>query len=473
MHPLEKKVLNNCLDHHLLQPGDSLLIGVSGGPDSMALLYIMAALAPRLGLTLTAAYANHGLRPAETPAEERLTREQAAALAVNYRTALLPVRERAAQQKISIEHAARDLRYAFFKEVMTEIKAVRLAVAHHADDQAEEVIIRLLRGSGRQGLAGMRMRRDEVIRPLLTATRQEILTYLHDRHIESLTDSSNNSRQYLRNRVRLDLMPRLIREFNPALKEVLCRTATVLQAEDELLNEMTTKAWRQTIQVGKHRLLINLEAFADQPLAIKRRLLEKAFWHLKRRPGQRQIEAIIHLAAAHPHVIHFSRGLRAWREDGRLIMACPQGETNSRHNLVDLDGPDFEYTIPGPGIYQLPALNRRLVVEVTAPPSPAALRREEINFLDYALINFPVNIRNYRPGDRFSPLNGPGSKKVGDFMTDHKIPRSQRRQIPLLINNGKVAALLNQAIDKDYRITPGTRKSLKLSLGPVEKQYSP
>ncbi len=464
MHPLEKKVLNNCFAHHLLQPGDSLLIGVSGGPDSMALLYIMAALAPRLGITITAAYANHGLRPAETPAEELLTREQAAKLSVNYRTARLPVRERAAEQKISIEHAARDLRYAFFKEIMTEIKAVRLAVAHHADDQAEEVIIRLLRGSGRQGLAGMRMRRDEVIRPLLTVARQEIIIYLQDRHIESLADSSNSSRQYLRNRVRLDLIPRLIREFNPALKEVLCRTAAILQAEDELLAEMTVKAWRQTIQVEGHRLLINLEAFAGQPLAIKRRLLEKAFWHLKRRPGQRQIESIIHLTAAHPHIIHLGRGLRAWRENGRLIMACPQGETNSRQNLVDLDGPGFEYTISGPGIYQLPALNCQLVVEVTAPPSIAALRQEGSCFLDYALINFPLSIRNYRPGDCFSPVNGPGSKKVGDFMTDRKIPRSRRRQIPLVLTNGKVAALLNQVIDKDYRITLGTRKSLKLSL---------
>jgi len=337
-------------------------------------------------------------------------------------------------------------------------------VAHHADDQAEEVIIRLLRGSGRQGLAGMRMRRDEIIRPLLTVARQEILTYLQDRHIESLTDSSNSSRQHLRNRVRLDLMPHLIQEFNPALKEVLCRTAAILQAEDELLAEITDKAWRQTTQVEGRRLLINLEAFADQPLAIKRRLLEKAFWHLKRRPGQRQIESIIHLTAAHPHIIHLGRGLRAWLENGRLIMACPQGETNSRQNLVDLDGPGFEYTIPGPGVYQLPALNRQLVVEVTTPPSPAALRQAGSSFLDYALINFPISIRNYRSGDRFSPVNGPGSKKVGDFMTDRKIPRSQRRQIPLVLNKGKVAALLNQAIDQDYRITPDTRKSLKLSL---------
>ncbi|MFW8600173.1 tRNA lysidine(34) synthetase TilS [Desulfobacterota bacterium M19] len=464
MHPLEKKVLNNCLAHHLLKLGDGLLIGVSGGPDSMALLYIMAALAPRLGITLTAAYANHGLRPAETPAEEHLTREHAAKLAINYHTVRLPVREVAAKQKISIEHAARDLRYAFFKEVMTEIKAVRLAVAHQADDQAEEVIIRLLRGSGRQGLAGMRMRRDEIIRPLLTVSRQEIITYLQDRHIKSLTDSSNSSRKYLRNRVRLDLMPRLIQEFNPALKKVLCRTAAILQAEDELLDEMTDKAWRRTIQEKDHRLLINLEAFAGEPLAIKRRLLEKAFWRLKRRPGQRQIESVIHLTVAHPHVIHLGRGLRAWREGGRVIMACPRGETSSRQNLVDLDGPGFEYTVAGPGTYPLPVLNRQLVVEVTTPPSSAALRRKGISFLDYALINFPLIIRNYRPGDRFSPANGSGSKKVGDFMTDRKIPRSQRRQIPLVLNNGKVAALLNLAIDNDYIITPGTRKSLKLSL---------
>lgn len=464
MHPLEKKVLNNCLAHHLLQPGDSLLIGVSGGPDSMALLYIMAALAPRLGITLTAAYADHGLRPAETPAEERLTREHAAKLAINYRTTRLPVRERAAKQKLSIEHAARDLRYAFFREIMMEIKAVRLAVAHHADDQAEEILIRLLRGSGRQGLAGMRMRRDEVIRPLLTVARKDILSYLQDRHIESLTDSSNNSRQYLRNRVRLDLIPRLIREFNPALKEVLCRTAAILQTEDELLVEMTEKAWRQTIQAEDRRLVIRLEIFAAQHLAIKRRLLEKAFWHLNRRPGQRQIESIIRLTVTHPHVIHLGRGLRAWRENGRLIMACPRGDSNSREDLIDIDGPNFEYTIPGPGTYPLLALNRLLVVEITAPPGPADLRQEGAVFLNYALVTFPIIIRSYRPGDRFSPLNGPGSKKVGDFMTDRKIPRSQRRQIPLLINNGKVAALLNLAIDNDHRITPDTRKSLKLSL---------
>nr|MDA3786811.1 tRNA lysidine(34) synthetase TilS [Deltaproteobacteria bacterium] len=234
MHPLEKKIVAMLTGHKLLCAHQRVVVGVSAGPDSMALLHLLASLGHLLPLEITALYVDHGLRPGETEAEAELVKEEAARLAVGFALVRVDLQGEAAPKK-SLEHRARDVRYQAFDQVAAQTRADKIAVAHTADDQAEEIVIRLLRGAGRGGLAGMKlMRANRIIRPLLTTPKAELLAYLQDRGIPFLEDSSNRDLRFLRNQVRLEVLPFLER-YNPGVRETLRRNALILQDEEELL----------------------------------------------------------------------------------------------------------------------------------------------------------------------------------------------------------------------------------------------
>ncbi|MEJ2034474.1 MAG: tRNA lysidine(34) synthetase TilS, partial [Deltaproteobacteria bacterium] len=244
MHPLVKKTGKIIRSRGLISPGDRVVIGVSAGPDSMALLRVLAELREEFSFSLVAAYLDHGLRPGETDEEMRLVAETADSLSIPCRLAAADVKGTARQEKLSIEHAGRLLRYHFFERVATEEGAAKIAIAHTADEQAEEVLIRLIRGTGRAGLAGMKTIRDgRIIRPFLSIPKEEILAYHEDRDIPWYEDSSNRDRRYLRNRVRLDLLPELARRFNPNIGRTLIQTAAILGDEEELLADLTGQAY--------------------------------------------------------------------------------------------------------------------------------------------------------------------------------------------------------------------------------------
>jgi len=179
MHPLEKETLKVLQQEKLVQAGDSIVVAVSAGPDSMALLHVLVKLAPGLNITLTPVYVNHGLRPSEALQEENLVKEIANSLHLEWRTGSVDVKETAASRKLSIEHAARLLRYQFLEDVARQVQAQKIAVAHTADDQVEEILLRLVRGTARQGLAGMKsIRDDRIIRPFLKFPKSRLIDYL-------------------------------------------------------------------------------------------------------------------------------------------------------------------------------------------------------------------------------------------------------------------------------------------------------
>ena len=190
MHPLEKEILNRIKKDNLIVPGERVVVGVSAGPDSMALMHVLAGLKSELQADLVVVYVDHGLRPDESPLEKKLVVSQAKSLAINCRTAEVNVRERAQQKKISIEHSARDLRYTIFSQIAHEERASKIAVAHTADDQAEEVVLRLIRGTGRTGLSGMKtIRKGLIVRPFLETSKKSLLSYLSIKNITQIVTS--------------------------------------------------------------------------------------------------------------------------------------------------------------------------------------------------------------------------------------------------------------------------------------------
>jgi len=295
MHPLEKETLRILQQEQLVQPGDKVVVGVSSGPDSMALLHVLVKLAAELDITLTAVYVNHGLRPDEASQEENLVRETAEGFNIDWRIGSVNVKDTAVRRKLSIEHTARLLRYQFLEDVAAEVQGDKIAVAHTADDQAEEILLRLIRGTARKGLAGMKSMRDNrIIRPFLTFAKYRLLDYLDRYSIPYLEDSSNLEDIYLRNRIRNDLLPYLAEHYNPNINQNLLRIANVLQDEEELLEKLADAAWEKIIEflppevaisdtgqpqdIQQGKLVITLQLFNQEPRAIQRRILEKCSW---------------------------------------------------------------------------------------------------------------------------------------------------------------------------------------------------
>lgn len=340
MHPLEKEIAGIVRRQGLLARGDVVVTGVSGGPDSMALLHVLAALTADLGIAQIAVYVDHGLRPDEVEAEKLLIQEQAHSLGLVFRHIAVDVKAAARQRGLSIEHAARDLRYAFFEKIATDHGARKIVVAHTADDQAEEVLLRLIRGTGRAGLSGMKMiRAGKVIRPLLTTSKEKLLAYLEDRHLPFLIDSSNLERKYLRNRIRLDLLPDL-QKLNPNISETLRQTAQVLGDEESLLVALTETAWNEIAMLQQNdvlSVLIDLASFLSLERAIQRRIVEKAFIVMQSRPQFKKIEQVLYLAEKGEGKarLHFSKGLRLKKSRESLCFSYPQGRVARRGDLED------------------------------------------------------------------------------------------------------------------------------------------
>ena len=331
MHPLETQVRQTWIDLNL--PRTGVMVSASAGPDSMALLHLLAALGAAIGPRLVAAYIDHGLRPDETPAEWDCVVTAAARLGLACVRERIEVAPFAAARKLSLEHAARELRYRALADLARANDLSLIAVAHTADDQVEEILLRLLRGGGRKALSGMRSRSGNLIRPLLGVRKRELLAYLMQKQIPFCIDSSNNDPRFLRNRIRNQLLPLLEREYDPGIRRAILKSASNLAEDEDLLESLLTTHWPEVIELH--------DAQADTPAtgrlrrgpflrlhpALQRRLLERLLWLLGDDAGFAHILAVLDAArqGRTGGELHLSRGLRVriGRED--IEFSYPRG----------------------------------------------------------------------------------------------------------------------------------------------------
>jgi tRNA(Ile)-lysidine synthase len=481
MHPFEKDILAFIRNRKLITTQDgTVVVAVSGGPDSICLLHLLARLVEKLNITLVAAYVNHGLRPNETDQEQKLVRHTAEKMRCTCELGTVDVPGYAESHHLSIEHAARILRYNFLEKVAERYGADKIALAHTADDQAEELLLRLIRGTGRTGLAGMEaMRQERYIRPLLSTPKSRLLDYLHRNKIAFAHDSSNRQRIFLRNKIRLDLLPYLTREFNPNIQQTLLQTANILGEEEKLLVQLTGNAYKKIVSETVSRnegaqpvpgaptdLMLDIDRFMKEPMAIRRRVLEKAILNMANTPRYRQIAQLLSLAeSGHTgNRIHLSCGLRAAKLAGRLHLSYPAGKTSFRGDAFQDDADDyFEIHISGPGRWV--AVQTGLVVDIDwlDTPPPFKSRKDSCcEYFDMPGTPFPLTLRSPCQGDIFHPLGNNGRKKVSNFLIDNKVERARRWQTPVLISAGTVVALLGLRMDHHFRITSKTTRVLRV-----------
>lgn len=476
LHPLEYDTLAALRAGGLLPVGSRLVVGVSGGGDSLALLLVLAALREELALELTAVYVDHGLRPAEAEAEAGLVAAMAAGLEVDFRSRAVPVRSHAEAHGLSLEVAGRELRYRFLQQVAGELGGAPVAVAHHADDQAEELLLRLIRGTGRAGLSGMSARNERgVIRPFLNFPKARLTDYLQERRVDWREDSSNTDPRFLRNRVRLELLPLLEARFNPAIRAGLLRTGQILGGEDELLSDLAEEFFREILVGPDYAYEVVLDAarlVAGHP-SLQRRALELALLELSAPVRFRYIEDLRQLASGSGGELHLHQGLRVVKAAGLMKFSYPAGRVGRRGGLVGQEKAAFAVEIAAPGLWSVaPQVGNLLVEILDQPPAEAELKGGGCDYLDAASLTFPLLARTVRPGDRFHPLGAPGHRKVADFLGDRKIPAAERARLVVLESGGRIVALVGQRIDHSCRLHSATAKVLKVSLSGRENGFT-
>ena len=447
---LQTRITAAIRTQQLFRPGDTLIIGLSGGADSTALLDLLSTL-PAFPLRLIAAHLNHCLRGADSDADEQFCRELAAHHGIPFESRRVDVKTMARADSLNLEDAGRRARIVFFDELVTTRQARAVVLAHHTDDQAETVLMRLLRGSGMSGLAGMPWRNDRgYVRPMLEITRSEIEAYLSERHLEWREDSSNRDISFLRNRIRHELLP-LLEQYNPSVRTCLTITAGILSAEDALLDDQTVQAAGQVCRFPDGTASCDISRLDALPLALQRRLIRLM---LSRLAGNlehithRHLENILQMAtAARPNLrISLPQGLVAVKEYGTLI-------------ITSRDKPAFEsseISIPGPGSYRLPDGSLLRIELSPAPVDPCGAATTACFDADRAL--FPWQVRTFRPGDRIQPLGMSGSKKVKDIFIDAKIPAARRTRTPLVFCGSELIWIVGLRTSRLSKIDSSTSR---------------
>jgi len=421
-------------EKQLWDRGDCIVVAVSGGPDSMALLTVMHDIAAAEGLTLIAAHVNHGFRAEESRHELQVVREYCAKLGIPCETITLDMPSYIEETRMNGQSASRQRRYAFLHEVAERYGAVRIALAHHGDDQSETVLMRVIRGTGLTGLSGIPAKRKEknveLIRPMLRMKKLDIIRYCDEQRIPYCVDSSNLERHYFRNIVRLDILPYLS-QFNPQLPQSLQRLSEVAEAENEWMEAQTGHLFNKLASVSVNQCAIGCEELSRLPVALQRRLIKLILNYVSAGEDAVSFEAIemIRAAAAQD-------APSTWKGDIGSGVQCIR-EYSQLRIQGQISKPDGGYcyeadrsterldVLPVGCIFHF---SRRPAGQGTKPAS-----RYEACF-DASEIVYPLTVRNRRPGDRIQVLGLNGSKKVQDMFVDEKIAPSERELYPLLFD---------------------------------------
>ncbi|NTV48399.1 MAG: tRNA lysidine(34) synthetase TilS [Geobacteraceae bacterium] len=441
---------------NLFLAGDTLVVAVSGGADSSALLDLLINL-PCYNLHLIVAHLNHCLRGDESDADENFCRDLASRYSLRFEERRIDINSLASDLHLNIEDAGRRARIEFFNEISRKYGAAAVVLAHHADDQAETVLMRLLRGSGMTGLSGMAYRNARgYVRPLLDITRVEIEQYLNERSLEWREDASNSDTIYLRNRIRHHLLP-LLEDYNPAIRSCLATTASIISGDGVLLEELTERSFLESCRMGEGRAVFSLCKFLTLNTALQRRVLRHAFKQLTgtlEGVSARHLEAIFDLTDSdRPNSrLSLPQGIVVVREYDTLMLI--------RTGEVVLDT-DYELLITEPGCYHLPS-GGSVVVDLTSEVSFAT--GSQIACFDITKTPFPWFVRTFRPGDRITPFGMSGRKKVKEIFIDRKIPISERRHIPLVFCGDDLIWIAGVCCSELTRVCEGVDNAVKATL---------
>jgi tRNA(Ile)-lysidine synthase len=464
---LAQHVLEYIRAQELLKPGDRVGVAVSGGADSVALLRLLLELRKELGVVLSVVHFNHQLRGAESDEDEQFVAELARRhkLALNREGA--EVARHAAERRLSLETAARELRYAFFRRMLREGTVSRIATAHTLDDQAETVLLRLVRGAGTRGLSGIYpqlsvassqfsvSRQPSIIRPLLSIRRKDLEAYLAALGQEWREDRSNRDLRHARNRVRHGILPRLECNLNPAVREALAETAEIARAEEEYWQQEIKQVLPQMWAVGTTQVsgALKTAALARLPVALQRRVVRAAGESLGLRLEFRHVEEILEVATGHARAAKSAVLPHGWtvsrhKNEVRFTLAGAGVAKNS----------DYEYMLTIPGQIEVPEAALRL--EALLVPVHAGAGYNPEHLLEPTLLTRELRVRNWRAGDRFWPAHTKTPKKIKELLQERQVTGPERKCWPVVVSGSQVVWVRGFPVPASLRPRSGAREAV-------------
>ena len=444
--------------HSMLFEKDRVLIGLSGGPDSVCLLHALNNLKDGYKLSLHAIYIDHGLRPDEIPAEIEFCKKLCETLGVPFLTKSVDVKSYAKEYCLNKQEAARELRYKIFEDVALEIGSSRIALAHNADDQAETFFMRILRGAGQKGLSGIPPVRGKIIRPLIEIERKDIEEFLDSISQSFIVDSSNLKKDYFRNWLRLAVMPEFKRQ-NPELIRTISRTSEIIREEDNYLELIVTKTLMRLIPKKTDRTIeLFLVPLETMDRVILRRVLRRAIDAVKglRGIGFVHIEDIIELVKRgnSGDRIYLPKGIRVIKGYSTLILTSEQP---SKLGAYSLNVPE-ELALKESGI---------LIKSSFADSAEIPCDGKSKVIIDAERIKLPLVVRARKSGDLFYPFGFGKRKKLQDFFVDEKIPRDERDSIPIVLSGNDVVWIAGYRADERFKVMSETKKIVLIEIKPL------
>ncbi|MPY91282.1 MAG: tRNA lysidine(34) synthetase TilS [Luteitalea sp.] len=467
-------------EHGLLGPGDRVLVGLSGGPDSVALTHVLRRVAPELDATLSAlAHVHHGLRGQEADEDEAFCRRLAVGLGLPILVEHADVRRAAAARRVSIERAAHDLRHACLERARVEAQASVIALGHTRDDQAETFLLRLFRGAGSRGLGGMYPRVGHVVRPLLDITRAQVLHYLSAHGLEFREDTSNRDLTFARNRIRHVVLPQLVREIGPHLPRILARDAALARDDEAWLIRSATEAALEIVlyRESEASAALHLPALRTLSPALQRRIM----WLTLQRIAPGRFMGWTHTSAAvalanspRAHATLALPGVHATRQGEVLTLQAAPADTDrepaKRRQSTSPGRQTFRYELSVPGKAEVREAGLLITAQVEAggPEWVAQVSNPMEAVLDAKALGRRLVLRSRLPGDRLRPLGFSGTRKLQDLLVDRKVPRAVRDRVPLVAAaDGTIAWVVGHAVAEPFRVSPESTAVVFLKATPV------
>ena len=431
------KIRTYIAKNNLICAGDVIIVGLSGGADSVALLHVLM----QLNVSCIAAHCNFHLRGDESNQDEAFARQiTMESLHIPYYSKDFDTIGYAKQQHISVEMAARELRYEWFETLRVDNNAQAIAVAHHRDDNTETILLNLIRGTGLRGLSGMRPKREFIIRPFLETSQQEILDWLHKQNITFRTDSSNLSDEYTRNYIRLHLLP-MMERLNPSVREAIARTADHLSDVEAVYADYIKQQHKRLIdKLQRIRISVLMQTIAPQtvlyellkPFGFTRILSESIYESLSGISGK-----VFYAPAS---------GYQIVKDRDFLLLTAAQ----TKNETV--------YTIDAHDSIEIPIRLNTRKLEITNDYQ--INRSNDVALFDCDKLTFPLTVRTWRKGDWFVPFGMKGRKKLSDYFSDKKFDLNRKKQTWLLCNNSDIIWIIGERVDDRYKIDKSTKSML-------------
>lgn len=453
-HPLEDAVLRLIREERLIDPRDTVLIGVSGGMDSSALLFLLGKLRSVIPFSLAVAHVNHQLRGSESERDEAFVRELCAGLSVPCHSTSMDIAARASNLGISLQHAGRDVRYAYFNEISACYGYRKIAVAHNRDDQVETFLLRVVKGTGIKGLSSIPIKRGKIIRPFLYTYRSEIESYASQFHIPHVKDSSNAKDIYERNFLRNRIVP-LMEQLNPQFREKVLLLLRDLTSINAVFDNETERFLEKEQHLEGDEIRFEAAALGRLHPETRFRVISRALARMEPAFIALREHVLLVEKSLFSHrpnnMVTLPHGIKVKRVYGDLVF--------SRGGAPMQTGETFEIK---PGENTIVALGVTLDVSLS-DKMPVHFPDNRLSaFFDAGKIS-RLTVRTFREGDRFVPLGMERSVKLKDYFMSRKIPRERRRNIPLLLSDDDIIWVVGERMDERYKLTHHTKRFLRLS----------